>query len=371
MTFSVDVEALPKLSEMIDRLKEDATAGQEYVTEHTKVQYQGFLNSVQGGHDHVVQEVSTWFGNLAGRVAEPTAAAVTDAVTYYQHSDAHAREALDSSYPEAKVEKAPEDYTYYEYTKAVAAFADKTEPQDKLREVEDKSGEFPYQPQWMDVGSPAQLYRDTIYEATALCAKLGVMDGPVDIYESLCKDFAGDWAGFAACKDVFDNLADECEDMGSNLHWAARSIESAWQGNAASACENYLFKVEDGVNEAVEPLRKLGDTYEQTAESMHELGGAMAGCISAVIDACIMAAANAAWGGATTEFGIGLIGDGIALYECYEVYDKIHEAYELYEKAKVLTELAGSTLTGMGDLSDTHANLPTLPTNVPTMPSMR
>jgi len=43
------------------------------------------------------------------------------------------------------------------------------------------------------------------------------------------------------------------------------------------------------------------------------------------VDACIMAAVNAAWGGATTEFGVGLIGDTIAGYEVYEFVEKVHE----------------------------------------------
>jgi uncharacterized protein YukE len=369
MSFKVETDSLAKLPDMLDRLKEDADHAKEYVTEHTSVQYEGFLNSVQGGHEHVVQQVTGWLTGVGGKVAAPTAEAVKAALVYYRTSDANAQATLDGSYAASPIEQAPEDYTYYAYSRAVAAFEDKEEPGDSLREVEDRNGEFPYEPSWMDAGSPAQLCRDVVYEATNLATQLGLMDRPIDPYEDVCKWFAGDWAGFAECRDVFDNLANACQSMSANLHWGARSIESVWQGNAADGCENHLFKAADAVSEVSEPLRELGEKYVEAAEAMHKLGSAMGTCISALVDACIMAAANAAWGAATTEFGVGLIGDAIAAYEVYEVVEKVHECFEILHQAQALVELTDSTLHGMGDLAGTEVDLPVLPDGVPTLPS--
>jgi hypothetical protein len=366
LTFSVEVDRLRDLPTMMDRLGEDASKGKSYVTDNTKVSWQGLLNNLTGGHEHAVSTVTTFLDAVQSKVAKPTGAATQAAISYYQHTDARAAERMDAQYRHGEAPP-PEDYTYYEYTHGTS-FHDVGEPEDYYEEPEDYSGEFPYEPHWGDATSPAQVSRDIVYEATAFCAKIGICDRAYDPYEDLVRPFVGDWAGFRACKDVFDNVANACVAMGSNMHWAARSIETCWTGDAAAACESYLLEVDKALGEAAEPIREIGEQYEKAAEGAHELGMVLGDAISSLIDACILCAADAALGAATSETVVGgLLFGGAAAYEAYKVYKELNECFELVRQARALVELANSTLNGLGGIEG-GVTLPALPQAAPALP---
>jgi hypothetical protein len=125
---------------------------------------------------------------------------------------------LDSSYP-VDEDEGPADGVPGQSAQGYrqgATFSDVAVPQDRYREVEDYSGEFPLEPRQLVTLSIAGNARNLIIEATELAAKLG-LGHRWDPYEAILKPLTGDWAGLRACKDVCDNTADAIEDMSRNL----------------------------------------------------------------------------------------------------------------------------------------------------------
>jgi uncharacterized protein YukE len=350
MSFTVEPASLKKLPEMLDRFGEDARKGKEYVTEKTKIgwQSQGLLNLLEGTHDANVATVTDWLGRADTECAKSTRTAVNNAISYYDSTDKAAAARLDASYPAAEIEEPNEGYQYYAYNHT-AAFADKMEPTQRYKEIEDHSAEFQYQPSMLDLGSPTMMARDIIYEASQVLVKFGLLDKPYDLFDSMMKVFAGDWVAFRGCKDVFDNVADACEDMSSNLHWAARSVPNCWEGNAAEGCTGHLFKIKDAMFEAAEPLRKLGEEYEKSAEAMEKLGAVVADLVADAMDEAILVAADGAAAAATSETIVGgLIFGSVALYECYKLLKTLKEIFEIPRKAMAVIELYQSAANGMG-----------------------
>ncbi|NUR72438.1 MAG: WXG100 family type VII secretion target [Hamadaea sp.] len=350
MSFTVEPASLAKLPQMLDRFGEDASKGKDYVKEKTAIGWsgQGLLNLLEGTHDKSVSTVTDWLSKVDRECAKGTSTAVTNALVYYRQTDEASAAKLDSTYPSAEVETPYEGYQYYAYNR-VADFADKTEPQSRYKEIEDHSAEFQYQPSMLDLGSPTMLARDIIFEASEVLVKFGLLDKPYDLFDAMMKVFAGDWVAFRGCKDVFDNVADACEDMASNLHWAARSIQNCWEGNAAEGCENHIFKINEAMTEAAEPLRKLGEEYEKSAEAMEKLGAVVADLVADAMDEAILVAADGAAAAATSETIIGgVIFGSVALYECYKLLKTLKEIFEIPRKAQALIELFESAANGMG-----------------------
>lgn len=369
MSFSVDARALQGLPTQLDRLSDDANAGRGYVAANTNISYGGILDQITGSHQKVVSQAEDFFDRVAHPVAHTSAEAVRAALKYYQHTDQGAAAKLDSSYPEVEAE-GPADGApgmSAQGWRSGATFSDVAEPQDRYKAPGDYSGEFPLEPRQLVTISMSGVARNTIVEATELAAKLG-LGHRWDPYEAILKPLTGDWAGLRACKDVFDNLAEACTDMSGNVTNGVLSVHAAWEGSAAESARNHLNKIADALQEAAEPMRKLGEAYEVAAEGAHALFGTLADILNDLIDAVVIFISEATAAAATSETVIGGIAFGAAAgYEAYEVYELIRGLIEAFSTANAVLEALQSGMNGFG-VVDGDIALPELPSDRPTLP---
>lgn len=369
MSFHVDAPGLQGLPAQLDRLSEDAAKGRTYVIDNARMSYGGILDRISGGHEEVVGTAADFLDRVAHPVARTSAAAVRASIKYYRQSDQNAAARLDASFPaveaEGPIDGAPgmsaQGYRFG------GDFSDVEEPQDHYREVEDYSLDFPLEPRQLLTISMAGNARNLIVEATDLAAKLG-FGHHWDPYEAILKPLTGDWAGLRGCKDVFDNVADAFEAMSSNVRNGVLSVHAVWDGNAADSARNHLNEIAEALEEAVEPFRELGESYEKAADGAHELFGALADLLNDLVDAVIIFISEATAAVATSETIIGGIGFGAAAgYEAYKVYETIKDVIECFSTANALTETLMSSWHGFGQVSG-DIKLPILPDDRPTLP---
>ena len=181
MTFRVDARGLQGLPTQLDRLSQDASRGRTYVIDNAKISYGGILDKISGSHEYAVNAAGAFFDQLAHPVAQTTAAAVRASIKYYQQSDHHAAARLDATYPGVDDEGGEPTGARHG-----AGFSDVATPQDRYREIEDYSGQFPLEPRQLVTISPSGYARNLIVEATNLAAHLG-FGHHWDPYESILR----------------------------------------------------------------------------------------------------------------------------------------------------------------------------------------
>lgn len=369
MSFAVDTAGLQGLPAQLDRLHEDALLGSAYVDHYAKLSYGGLLDKITGGHEAAVTSVRNYLDKLAGPVAGNTADAVRYAMTYYTQTDVKSAVALDDTYPQAEA-KDDTDFGHHIHPSSTSAggrFHDAAEFTDHYKTPPDHSAEFPFQPQPVMCVSPAAFGRAVIVEATELAASLG-LGHRWDPYEAILKPVTGDWSGLRSCTDVFGNVGEALGDMANNVRIAAEGIHEVWTGRAAEGLTAHLIELARTLDEAREPLEKLGRSYEDAARSAFALFGALGDVLNDLIDAVLIFIAEASAAAATSETVIGGIAFGIsAAYEADKVYRFVKGAVGLYTSCMAVIETIESAQHGFGAVSG-EGSLPTLKETRPPLP---
>jgi hypothetical protein len=369
VSFRIDVQAAQGLPAQVDRMREDANSGAAYVIDQTRLSYGGVLDAISGSHEEAVGKVRDYLDQLANRVAGNTAESIRAAFTYYGHTDAGAAASLDATYP-AGEGSTGDGYLGGGRPRLGNGFKDVAEPSDRYRPRPDHSGEFPYQPSPAVLISPGAMGRHLIITATTLAAKLG-LGHPWDPYEAILKPITGDWNGLRGCTDVFDNVGEALGDMAANAHAAADSISSVWEGNAADGARQHLMELAKALEEAKEPLVKLGEAYEHAAHGAHELFNVMCDVLNDLIDGVVEFIAEASAAAATSETVVGgLAFGGMAAYDAYQVYKDIKHIIEILTKVQAVIELFQSQQHGFG-LVHGEGGLPELPAAPSALPGQQ
>src|SRR5690606_5515988 len=301
---------------MLERLAEDARAGDQYVLGNTGMAGgEGWLNDLSGAHESVVNHTRQWLQSLYDPVAIKFAGAVDRAATYYQRTDRAEAERLDAaarSY--AGLLNPPNPGTdYWDSYTGLGAFDDTSEPEEAYRTPPDYNDhdEFRYQPSYWDVVSIASLGRDAIFMATDFLARMGMLDRAYDPYELVLKPVVGDWAGFRRAADVYRNVAQALIFMSNNLYHARVSLPSVWRGYAADGCNVHLDRLSRGILDGYAPLHRIADEYEKAAQGQADFRVAVAQLISDLIDAAIILVVAVAAGSATSWSGVGAVAGGL------------------------------------------------------------
>jgi hypothetical protein len=366
MGFWINVEAVQGLPAQLDRMREDANRGASYVTDQTRLSYGGVLDAISGSHEETVERVRDYLDQLANRVSGNTAQSLRAAFAYYGHTDADAAASLDATYPAAEDGRG-DSYLGGGRPQLGSGFVDVAEPSSRYQPRPDHSDEFPYQPSPGVLISPGAMGRHLIITATTLAAKLG-LGHPWDPYEAILKPITGDWNGLRGCTDVFTNVSEAVGDMATNAHAAADSIATVWDGNAADGAHSHLIEIAKALEEAKEPLVKLGEAYEHAAHGAHELFNVMCDVLNDLIDGVVEFIAEASAAAATSETVVGgLAFGGMAAYDAYQVYKYIKHAIEIMTKIDAVRELLQSEQANFGLVHGDSA-LPQLPTAMPVLP---
>ena len=238
MKFSVNLTALPGLTELLYRRRDDLLAGQVFVNTHAtlKIEQAGLLNYCLGSHREVVAAVGDFLAEAAHFRADYLGAAVASCVTYYQRTDVAAAAALDATYRSGRIDGHPGVPQPSADQGLGPHIFDETSCSVGYPEPKDYHFEHPPIESMLDRASPTTQWREAVWEVTALLAKAGFLDKPVDIFGEFIEPLSGDWAAFRACADVWATVADR---IGVNADWighGARVLPMVWTGNAATDC---------------------------------------------------------------------------------------------------------------------------------------
>lgn len=348
------------LPALLDRLGEDGRLAATHSDMHTEVPRtgEGIINLLAGGHEHVRDEIRTFFLAVDGDVAGPAATRVRDSLTAYADTERRNAEALARIVPGTSSGDVPGA------AGSVDAFADRVEPSSHLAPPPDHEATFPHEPGWWDIASPGALLRDSIWAVTDVATGMGICDRPYDIYEWVLKPVVGDWAAIRECADVLVSLADAAAAMSTNVADAAGTTTSLWTGDAGDGCARYLFRAAEALAAAEQPLRATATEYVAAAQAMNDLRGALTALLDQVADAAIMAAASGAVVALAGATGVGLpialIVGAFTLTLLYKVVRGLMKVFKLIGDADAAADAQNSAFASFG-LLDSAVDLPTLP----------
>src|SRR5690606_9451919 len=366
-SFYVEPAQLAGLVKLLERLGEDARAGDRYVLGNTGMAGgEGWLNDLSGAHESVVDHTRQWLEALYDPAASKFAGAVGRAVTYYLQTDQAEAERLDAaarSY--SGLLDLPNPGTDYWVRHAgVGAFDDVNEPEEAYRTPPDYNDheEFRYQPSYWDVVSVASLGRDAIFKATEFLASMGMLDRAYDPYELVLKPVVGDWAGFRRAADVYRNVAEALTYMSIILYHARVSLPSVWRGTAADGCNVHIGRLSSGILEGHGPLHLIADEYEKAAQGQADFRHAVAQLISDLIDAAVILVVAVAAGGATSWTGVGaVVGGLVGIVEAGMIVRIIHEILGWRGRIDAIINAVQSSMNNFGQLQASDFYLPKLP----------
>lgn len=366
-SFYVEPAALAGLVNLLNRLADDAKAGDSYVLNNTGMTGgEGWLNDLSGAHESVVNHTRQWLQSLENPAAAGFAGSVDRAVTYYKNTDQAEAERLDATTDSySGMLDVPNPGTdYWVRHSGVATFGDVTEPEDAYQTPPDYNDheDFRYHPSYWDVASAASLGRDAIFKATEFLAGMGLLDRAYDPYELVLKPVVGDWAGFRSAADVYRNVARALTQMCSNLYHAQVSMSSVWRGNAADACSVHISRLSKGIGEGYGPLNGIAEEYEEAAQGQADFRHAVAQLISDLIDAAIVLGIAIAGGAATSWTGVGgVIGGLVGIAEGYMIVNIINQILGWRGRIDSMMSAVKGAMNNFGQLQASDFYLPKLP----------
>lgn len=350
--FRVDSDAVSKIGDQQGRLAEDAHLARVYLGVETNIAAgEGLINVLFDGHRQIRSQTVNFFATLEDCTARPGGEAFQDAAKRYSEYDKGAAEKLDGMYPRSDPTKARKGLD--DLDSSARPFVDLHEPVDRYKNPQDYNAQYPYTPNLMDAISPSSIYRDLVWGVTALAAHLGFLDRAYDPFESIVKVVSGDWAGFRACADVFDNVGLALGDMATNVQWTAQRLEQSWAGNAADSAQVYLFELAKSLNSAKDPFKELAGHYKEVAQGAYEVGDVVGGLLCDLIDAGIafVAGAEAAGASAGTVVGIPaavVIADATLMYELVKFVQILYKIFEIIDKAYTYMDRINAAVSGLG-----------------------
>jgi hypothetical protein len=292
MEFSVNVEALAGLPELLDRRARELRTGRDYLLDHTGPAFgEGLLNRIVGGHRRVVREVEEFLVDASGPYAERQAERVRAAIASYRRADAAAAARIDATLPSTPLPVRPPHRA--DPALGPGIFQDPVEPAAHYLPPPDYHTRFPYRPEITDLVSPSSVGRDAIWYLTSLAARFGLLDRGYDPFEDFVQPISGDWAGLYACGDVFANLGLALTESGTCVVAGSRPLDRVWTGNAADGCAEFLRSFGRSLGASVGPLASIAEEYRAAAQGAAELGQLVGLLLSELLDHAVFAVLNA------------------------------------------------------------------------------
>lgn len=128
-----------------------------------------------------------------------------------------------------------------------------------------------------------------------------------DPFQWVAEEFTGDWRAVATAGAALKNLGSFNADMSATVGETATVTMSDWQGNAASAANQYFSGFADAVDAQQRDLVQAGEQFEQIAFGMNRWTATVRGLLLTLSDFIVAAALAAAATAATGVTGVGAI----------------------------------------------------------------
>ncbi|MEU7823129.1 hypothetical protein [Catellatospora sp. NPDC049133] len=349
MTFAVDMKALYEVPEMLDRLAEDARRCNDYAGQAFDFPWgPGVLNRVRGDHAQARADVASFYTAVAVR-ADQLARSVRESLVMYHDTDLATAAGLDAQLPAMTYDHTAGRYPALRLDVVQASQPELLEPADRLAPVPDYLPQWPHEPEWSDLVSPAGICRDLVMGANWIAVQLGVADRVYDPLDMISNYLVGNWSGMRACSDALENLRRATADLASNTQWAEIRVNACWQGNAADAAWLQLRDLGRALEIADQPLGVCRDAYRDVCEEVKELEEICELLLLDVIDA----ATFVALGVATAETGVGPVVFGaLAIADVIQAMKRMNDLISTMQKVEVVVDRYGSDVKIAGVLPE-------------------
>jgi hypothetical protein len=133
-----------------------------------------------------------------------------------------------------------------------------------------------------------------------------------DVIGTLTGSIAGDWSKIWAFGDAMTNVGRWSEQVAVNLQQKVLEVDSSWDGNANDAAVNYFTALAVEISDLRFALTEIGEAYRTAAKGAWGLATQMGNMLQALCDMAIAFGLVVAGSTATTSFGVGFAGYGVA-----------------------------------------------------------
>lgn len=319
--FHVETDSLPDLHDQVERVKEDAEAGRDFVSRYADIDFmayeysngmlqpvpggEGLLQELAGPHDHAYSVVHGALDNLAS-VTSGAAGAIADCQKLYESTDQATAESFDKECPGVDDPEALRALLAPPPGEAAKPpFTDISDPGgyfDRFPAAADGAVEFAFDPK-ADLMSPSAYIRWVIVEIAGF-----------DPFERVLQWFSGDWSAYTTCAVVWDRVDKACPELGANLVKAAQDTTDVWQGNAAEGCQSHLVDVGAAIADFQSSCLSLVEQYQEATQAAKDLYEACTGILGELVDLAIFAALGPSTAVLAASRVVELIGDLNSLY---------------------------------------------------------
>jgi hypothetical protein len=230
-------------------------------------------------HERVIAEVDGFLRRV-GDYADRYSSGVDRAVRAYAHTDANASARIDATLPGFVDPGQPAHRADQSLGPEIFADAQCL----TLDPPPDFKAQFPYQPSWADLISPASTARDAVWGMTWVLAKLGLLKEPYDPYETVTVPLCGDWAGLARTGVALQQVAKAVTYVSDRVDEGAATLDRVWTGHAAGNCRYALRHFAADLPPGARLISEIADHYTKVATTAREQGEALGTMISLLVD---------------------------------------------------------------------------------------
>lgn len=335
--FHVVPADLDGYGKLIERVGDQAEAAQRYVDGYDELgDTKGlFIKMVDPASHHSVWTAKEVLDHL-GSLGYKSGRSLDDAASYYRDTEAHVAAHVDASYPAVRrptshnidLGIAPVQTTH---------FKEREDPLAHLKEPE--ASELVESTSPLDNLTAAFEH---LSPSAAVMSFLQMVTGH-NPAEEAGEWFGGDWKSYAECGGALENVGSMLNTVANNVQEGVNELANSWHGNAADSAQAYFTGLASATGQQEIIFSELGAQYKNAATGIARLADTGAQLYNAMIDHCIIGAAAAAAGGASSETGIGAaVGGGIAAYEAVRVI----ETYEQFSNIREVGTTICNTFTG-------------------------
>lgn len=283
MDFSVNARAVAGLADALDLRAHDLTRAGSYLQVNSRLTFgAGLINELAQTHEHAMSAVQTFLHHAADDDLEAYSRGVSAALRAYATTDAGASARLDATLPGVLDPSTPAHLA--DQSVGPEIFADPaclTFP-----DPPDFEAAHRYEPDLVDLLSPATIPRDVVWLVTSALAEIGVLPGPCDPFETFVRPICGDWAGFDRTAFALTQVAKALDFVSGRVDQEATGLDRVWTGNAASSCRSVLRQFAHDLLPASDVLTSLADDYQQVAAEAQKKGEALAEVVTLLVDIC-------------------------------------------------------------------------------------
>jgi hypothetical protein len=365
-------DGLRKLSDALERAHSDAGAVQRHLlAADLQPGTVGLLNEM-ATHHYRAREVGPRAAKRISNRNFRLAVEIDEAAKWYQRTDLDAAREMDAEYPDVDIppERRTSRYEYVrppgfvgpiatpEGPRPPSSFPDAVEPRDALQTpIAGDKGDFQWQINWLtDIVSPAGLVRHTVVEIFGH-----------DPFEWFLKQISGDWNGLWECGESWHQAGRALVDIAGNVHAMAANLPTVWEGDAADACQKYVYELASGIREHAKLFSAVGDHYWDAARTAWKGFEALGVVLQSLVDSVIaIAVASTAAGGNLPALPAG----AMMFFRALKWYYEAHKAWaKVWDNIVAIGGAMTVTLNVFNDPAQQRAALPPEPYNHPAVQS--